>query len=522
LAYQAYQSPQSSETRELLALINPTERQLEFLRCIADHDYVLYGGAAGGGKSYILRWWLVLFLYTLFRYRGLRNVKVALFCEDYPSLNDRQISKIKFEFPVWLGSYNGAAHEFTLASVFGSGILAFRNLDDPSKYQSAEFAAIAVDELTKNSKETFDFLRFRLRWPGIVHPKFAAATNPGGKGHAWVKKLWIQEQFPPELEPLRAQFAFVQAKASDNPHLTKAYYDSLLTLPLDMAKKFAEGDWNIFTGQYFPQFDDAVNGRHVKESVDILRMLKPWWTRWISGDWGFDHPYAFYWHAKDEHEHVYTYRELWGRQTGETELGRTIGILSAGERISAFPFSWDAGRLSVRSHPKYPKSINSALGDALPDGLPKPHPADSSPGSRISGWRLMSQLLDADQWTIGDKCTELIKCLPTLIRDEDNSEDVLKVDFSENEIGDDPADSARMGLQYMLSARSIPIDEQRNRLLQAVRSDTLKRDGIGDAEGPMTPEQSVAVYNRQAMADRKFQFDLKKKRALAAQRGRRW
>jgi len=67
------------------------------------------------------------------------------------------------------------------------GVMVFRNLDDPSKYQSAEFAAIGVDELTKNDKEVFDFLRTRKRWPGIPHTKFISGTNPGGKGHNWVK-----------------------------------------------------------------------------------------------------------------------------------------------------------------------------------------------------------------------------------------------------------------------------------------------------------------------------------------------
>jgi len=171
-------------------LINPTEKQREFLAAIAKKDYVLYGGAAGGGKSYILRWWLILFLCWLYQVKKLANVQVALFCEDYPSLFDRHISKIKYEFPMSLGELKqGTVKNFVLNPQYGSGVLALRNLDDPSKYLSSEFAAIGVDELTKNEQKVFDFLRLRLRWPGVDRPKFGAATNPGGKGHGWVKKL---------------------------------------------------------------------------------------------------------------------------------------------------------------------------------------------------------------------------------------------------------------------------------------------------------------------------------------------
>src|SRR5580704_9564944 len=84
-------------------LVNPTEKQREFLRTIANFDFVLYGGEGGGGKSYILRWWLVLFLVWAFKKLGLRNVRVALFAIDYPMLYDRQISKMQTEFPSWLG-----------------------------------------------------------------------------------------------------------------------------------------------------------------------------------------------------------------------------------------------------------------------------------------------------------------------------------------------------------------------------------------------------------------------------------
>ena len=478
---------ESSEIN-LQELINPTERQLEFLRAIADFDFVLYGGAAGGGKSYILRWWLVLYLYSLFKFKGLRNVQVGLFCEDYPSLYDRQISKIVFEFPQELGELKqGTVKNFQLRPEFGGGVIALRNLDDPSKYQSAEFAAIAVDELTKNSKETFDFLRFRLRWPGVAHPKFGGATNPGGKGHAWVKKLWISKEFPPELQETAGQFAFVQAKASDNPYLNESYYQSLKTLPPEMARKFAEGDWNVFAGQYFTNFAEE---RHVIDR-QFLR-LEPWWPRWVSCDWGYGHPACVHWHAKDG-DRVVTYRELYGSRIGETELGERIAQLSEGEKIQRFFLSPDAFDKRTSQN-----TIAECIGDVVDKrGIPKPVAADNS---RVSGWRLLYDMLDCDLWQISSACPKLIQSLPTLIRDEPpDDEDILKVDHTENEIGDDAPDCARYGLKSMLAPRSMPFEVKRMEKLL-----NIERQMVG-AAGPATHDQAVRIHNTQFMTDIRMQ-----------------
>src|SRR5665213_437163 len=300
-------------------LIDPSPKQREFLSAVEHHDFVLYGGAAGGGKSYILRWWLALYLYRLYRERGLRNVQVGLFCEDYPSLYDRQISKIKFEFPPEIGTLKeGVVKNFQLRPELGGGIIALRNLDDPSKYLSAEFAAIGVDELTKNPKDTFDFLRMRLRWPGVDRPKFVGASNPGGKGHAWVKKIWIEKEFPEELQHIRQQFAFIQAKASHNPHLSPAYYQSLLTLPHAMAQAYAEGSWDTFAGQYFDIFGSQNTVR--AEAIGI----QPWWPKWISIDWGFKHDSAVYWHTTDPKGVTFTYRELVQNRLSPRMLAQAI------------------------------------------------------------------------------------------------------------------------------------------------------------------------------------------------------
>lgn len=432
----------------LESLINPTERQREFLNAFTDHRFVLFGGSAGPGKSYILRWWLVLVLVSIFRQLGIKNAHAALFCEDYPSLYDRQISKVEVEFPSWLGTLRkGVTREFVLNPEYGSGVLALRNLDDPSKYLSAEFAAIGVDELTRNKQAIFDFLRMRLRWPGVDRPLFGGATNPGGIGHVWVKNLWLDGKFPAELRPLAKEFHFIKAKPTDNPHLAQQYFDDLATLPEQMRKAYAEGDWNLLAGQYFGVFDEK---RHVVPECDVV--LKPWWPKWMSGDWGYAHPTSWHWHARRDDGKVITYRELYGIGIGETELGQQLAKETPKtEKISDVFLSPDAFAKKGSAN-----SVAEQVGDELlKAGLPFPAQADND---RIGGARLMHQLLFADQWEISSACPKLIECLPTLLRDEDELEDVLKVDWAPGHIGDDPYDDVRYGLKSFLAPGHKPFE----------------------------------------------------------------
>ena len=126
----------------------------------------------------------------------------------------------------------------------------------------------------------------------------AAATNPGNIGHAWVKALWIDQQAAPgmenpgEYDP--ADYDFIPARVTDNPIYAadENYLKTLRALPSHLKRAFLDGDWDVFAGQYFDKFDLT---RHVvrPEAID----WKPWWPRWISIDWGFEHYAATYWHA---------------------------------------------------------------------------------------------------------------------------------------------------------------------------------------------------------------------------------
>jgi hypothetical protein len=313
-----------------------TERQMEAIKHLdtGKIKYLLYGGALGGGKSYFLRWVAVRLLILWFSQKGLKNVTVMLACEDYPSLKDRQISKISREFPSYLGKmysdHSDYGRCFVLCPEYGSGVICFRNLDDSSKYQSAEFAAILVDELTKNDVETFSFLRMRLRWPGLKDSEcpFIGATNPGGIGHNFVKALWMDQNFPVEfMKPIdyRGSFAYVPSKAEDNPYLDSAYWQMLETLPPHLRGAFKDGSWDVFVGQAFQEWSRTY---HVIEPFKVPEGVPIYMTF----DWGFGKPFSVGWWWIDSDGRKYRFNEWYG-WSGSPDAGIRLSDSEIAEGI---------------------------------------------------------------------------------------------------------------------------------------------------------------------------------------------
>jgi hypothetical protein len=278
-----------------------------------------------------------------------------------------------------------------------------------------------------------------------------------------VKALWVDHQPPAGFEQAGfydpRDYDFIRARLDDNPIYANdaGYRRTLETLPEHLRSAFLDGDWNVFAGQYFDIFD---YGRHTARPEEIL--LEAWWPRWISIDWGFQHPSAVYWHCavppgvsrdssfvtrgreslqSGSHElpvashqsRIITYREFVQNGLSPRMLAQGIAERSGREDISEVFLSPDAF-----AHRTAEASIAEQLGDVLTaNGMPRPSPADDD---RIGGWQFMYQLLESNAWVITENCTKLIECMPTLVRDNTRHEDIRKMD------GDDPADSARYGL----------------------------------------------------------------------------
>lgn len=490
-------------------LINPTPKQLECIEATDKYRFVLYGGAGGGGKSYLLRWWCLRQLLKRFADTGIRGLTVGLFSSDYPTLRDRQSKKIKIEFPEWLGELKESRDEgwnYFVKDEYGGGRIALRNLYDPSSYKSAEFCDIAIEELTENDREVFeDLVLFRLRTPGVARPCFLGATNPTGKGLQWVKALWIDRKFPKELQKIKHEFKFVQALLQDNPYLGQDYRDSLEGLPEKKRKAVLDGDWTIPEGQYFVNFEESE--RKIQHAI-VMQIVQPWWPHWIGQDWGFKHASPVYWHAHGfvspaqakllgrdwdaPRKCVFTYREhianLADTDTSEIELGQEIQTKSIGEKLKAWILSADAfGKKNSQHTPA----------ELLKQGaksFPEPQPCDMTPGSRVSGWRFMYSLIQSDTWFISDMCPEAIAAIPSLEYDSDKGgEDIRKTDH----LYDDVGDCLRYGLVDMLGTVKVPAEVRRAEIAaQIVEPNTTP-----------TAEQMTHL----SIAMRKFEADARNK-----------
>jgi phage terminase large subunit len=460
-------SLRTSTASKLLAsrCYEPFPRQRDFHESSA--KYRLFGGAAGPGKTKALLWEAIL------QANEVAGCDTLLLRRTFPELESSLITYFRRDVPrEFYKSYNESKHVVTWNNGSTTRFGYCRNESDVYQYQGAEFLFIGIDELTHFTLKQWQFLTSRNRCPVSVYsnganagkrivPCMAGASNPGNIGHAWVKALWVDKEVPAGFERSgyrASDYEFIRARLDDNPIYANDldYRRTLETLPEHLRRAFLDGDWNVFAGQYFNIFD---YGRHTVRPEEIR--LEPWWPRWVSIDWGFQHPSAVYWHcavpvdsrqlkveskaetkASDSsfnfqpstfNSRIVTYREFVQNGLSPRMLAQAIAERSGRDDISEVFLSPDAF-----AHRTSESSIAEQLGDVLiVNGLPRPAPADDD---RVSGWQLMYQMLESNAWLITEDCEKLIECLPQLVHDERRKEDIRKVE------GDDSADAARYGL----------------------------------------------------------------------------
>lgn len=349
----------------------PTARQQVF------HDAtefdVLFGGAAGGGKTKAL---VADDLRDAIRYPGIR---IGAFRRTYGELKESLLAELaQFGFAGALGArWNGTEYELRFPN---GSLIMYRyaeSVADATRRQGGQYQKLTFDERNLTSPDVIRFLESRLRSGRKDIPVLGirSGTNPGGVGHGASRDRYIDPTNYGEnvVTDIRGRSVrFIPSKLADNPHVNTEYAMDLMALPDAMRAAFLDGNWDAFAGAMFPELNRE---RHVVEPIELPTS----WKRYNGVDWGFTAPWAVLWAAVDEDGRVWIYREIYERKVGETD--QALKILAAevdGERVSV-RFADDA-MWATRGDAK-------PIADVYADNGVHLTKAGKGAGSRVHGWQ---------------------------------------------------------------------------------------------------------------------------------------
>ena len=382
---------------------SPTERQKQFFS--SRTRFTAYGGARGGGKSWALRRKLIA---MCLRYDGIRCLLIR---RTLPELKSNHVVAFLREYGSII-TYSASEQAILFPSLDSRIDLGYCASDkDALRYQGQEYDVIAIDEATQLNEYAFSVFKACLRGAGNYPRRMYLTCNPGGVGHAWVKRLFVDRDFRTGEEP--SDYTFIPALVYDNPILTSAdpeYIRSLESLPDRLRTAWLYGRWDVFEGQFFPEFDSSV---HVCPPNSIPRDTR----RFIAVDYGFDMLAALLMYA-DKSGNLYVAREICEPNLTLSEAAARIADLAMGERAEfavCSPDLWNRRQDSGKSGFEIMQSVW---------GMPPMLPADNR---RIPGWRMLREYLIAKEGhphlRISSTCSQLISCLPALLCDSDRHED---------------------------------------------------------------------------------------------------
>lgn len=382
----------------------PSEKQAEFFE--ADARFVAYGGARGGGKSWAVRKKALL---LGLRYPGIR---MLLLRRTYPELRENHILPLRRDLrEVAVYRESEKAFDFANGSRLKFGYCASEG--DVLQYQGQEYDVIFIDEATQFTEYQFTTLTACLRGANRFPKRMYLTCNPGGVGHAWVKRLFIDRAYRGSEAP--DDYAFIAARVYDNGALLESdpgYVRMLENLPEDLRRAWLDGDWNVFAGQYFKMWDERI---HLIEPFPIPQE----WRRYLALDYGLD-MLAAYWIAQDAKGRAYVYREVYRSgllisEAAELLCSRNKEGVSV---IYAPPDLWNRRQDTGKS-----------VADIFAEHGLYLQKADNR---RVQGWYDLSEWLRVREergeryanLRIFKNCENLARCLPLLQCDRENPNDV--------------------------------------------------------------------------------------------------
>ena len=401
------------------------KKQIEFFK--SKTKFTLYGGARGGGKSFVVRHKAIT---LALHFPG---INILILRRTFPELEQNHLKEFK-TLLYGIAKYNSQRREFNFPN--GSLIkFGYCNTEaDMDQYQGQNYECIFMDEATHFTEYMFMKFKECLRLSGNVDvkkfpnlkPRMYLTANPGGVGHVWVKRLFIDKQYKNGENP--EDYSFIPALVYENQFLMEndpEYIRTLETLPEKEKQAMLYGDWSVFQGQFFEEFDEAIhtfNPLDKDENGNYLYQIKPNWRIYRTRDYGLD-KLACYWCALDEDGTFYVYREIWESDLIVSESGKRINEMTKNNETIYLdicpPDMWNRNRDTGKS----------AVDILMKECNQYPTKANND---REIGWLMVKEMLKISNIThkprllISTDCPHLIESMRMIQHDEKKVNDCAK------------------------------------------------------------------------------------------------
>lgn len=394
--------------------VSITKKQQAFIDSQAFET--LFGGAAGGGKSYGQ---LVDGLLYALKYPKSKQI---IFRTTFADLEKSLIRTSMDLYPLSIADYNSSKHtwKFKNGSIVDFGYIQYEK--DVYQYQSAEYDVIRFDELTHFTEFMYTYMISRCRGANPYPKCIKSSTNPGGVGHNWVKERFIDIGAPNVIHTCKLETGetttriFIPSLVQDNKFMLTYdpdYIKRLDALPEKERRALKYGDWDIFDGQFFTEFKRDI---HVIEPFEIP---KDWYIYFVM-DYGLD-KLAGYWIAVDYNNNAYVFREVYESNLLVSQARDKIKEMT-NEPIYLYlapPDLWNRH-----------KETGKSTADIFEEGDITLYKTNND---RIQGWLQMKEWLKpykdeqgcmTARLKIFNTCKNLIRCLPQVQHDEKRVGDI--------------------------------------------------------------------------------------------------
>lgn len=411
-----------------------TKKQQAFID--ATEDEVLYGGAAGGGKSYGQ---IIDAFLKAMQYPGIKQI---IFRNSFPELNRSIILTALTIIPKELYTYITQSHKMTFINGSSIEFGYIASDTDVSNYQSAEYDIIRFDELTHFTEYQYKYMRSRVRGVNNFPKQLKSSTNPGNRGHAWVKEMFIKPEIPGKSFVAKdgTSFLFIPALVTENKFLMKSdkgYIKRLESLPEAERKALLYGDWEIFEGQFFPEFKNVAENYEDRIGTHVIKPFRipDQWTIYRSFDFGYARPFSVGWWAVDYDGRLYRILELYGcSKDANGNIMANTGVKWTPEKIFSEISETEKNHPWLKGREIYgvadPSIWDKSRGTSVYEVAEKYGVYfEKGDNKRIPGWMQVHYRLSFDEEGIPmmyvfSNCEGFIRTMPSLVFSKTHPEDL--------------------------------------------------------------------------------------------------